>query len=744
MKKVTLAVLLGLCVIVYGLLLINIRLYSTRASGNPGMNFDAASDESLVQFYEGAANINLYSAQEALFTTSNAGAVGVTQFLADAPSAGDTTIIPEGFAEQAVATRQLYSGNQVHYFYQQTISGVPVYGATLSVHQQNGNQIYALNGNLATESEVFSGSISEEKAILIALEEGKKEASSDAVKVGQVEQVIFNGQALGVSDDSQNYLSFAVTILSNDENMAFGQKYLVSSVDGSILFTEGVIRQALDRQIKDCKNSASCSKSRNEGEPAVNIADVDKTYDVLGTSYEFLNTMLSRDGFDGKGSAYVANVQYRDQTCPNAWFDGRQISICKGLAVPDIIVHEFTHAMNKSGPAFLYANQSGAIDEALADIYAYAVDNNWTSGEESSLGIIRSLEDPAKYGQPDRLFSTNYYCGTQDQGGVHKNGGILAKAFYLMVQGGSFNGCTVSAVGKEKAYKTMYKATHTYMNASTNFKSAYTAINQACGELNGGADSVDCNNIKNAMLAVEMDQQPDGSQKGPTCDKKTGQKPVCTTGGTTPSDGPSPTAGGTSPTKPPTTPTQAPGTKGAITLNMRIRLQGLFNKPPGDAKVPVMVKLSGKGGSPPQQTVQFDFQSDGTLNGSVKFDNMTSGSGYTLYVKGPKHLQRKICNNEPIEIKEGGYRCEESNLNLKTGDNALNLAGILQLAGDIPDENGKQDGIINSFDISYVQNNSGKSDPGTVKRADLNYDGIIDGKDYSLIVTDNALWSDQN
>ena len=58
--------------------------------------------------------------------------------------------------------------------------------------------------------------------------------------------------------------------------------------------------------------------------------------------------------------------------------------------------------------------------------------------------------NPPTYGDPDKMSSPNYYEGEGDNWGSHFNSGINNKAVYLMVDGGTFNGKTVTGLGWTK------------------------------------------------------------------------------------------------------------------------------------------------------------------------------------------------------------------------------------------------------------------------------------------------------
>lgn len=169
---------------------------------------------------------------------------------------------------------------------------------------------------------------------------------------------------------------------------------------------------------------------------------------------------------------------------------------------------------------------------------------------------------------------------------------------------------------------------------------------------------------------------------------------------------------------------------GSHIINLKTKFQGINSKPANNSMT-IKVKISGCGITPQEKTIVLNANDQGIWSGKVGFNlnNCSTGNGYILYLKGPKHIQKKVCDNTPSELSAGTYRCSEGKISLSAGENNLDLSGILLLSGDLD-----QNGVVDSTDISLVRNNLGKKDADILSKADINLDGIVDTQDFSLIL----------
>ncbi|WJV30260.1 M4 family metallopeptidase [Rossellomorea sp. AcN35-11] len=221
-------------------------------------------------------------------------------------------------------------------------------------------------------------------------------------------------------------------------------------------------------------------------------AAVDAHY-YAGQTYDYYLNTHNRNSYDGNGAALKSTVHY-GRNYNNAFWNGQQMVYGDGdgtTFIPlsgalDVIAHELTHAVTDTTADLIYQNESGAINESMSDIFGTLVEfdanNNpdWEIGEDiytpnKSGDALRSMSDPAKYGDPDH-YSVRY-TGTQDNGGVHINSGIGNKAAYLLSQGGTHYGVNVTGIGTAKTGAIYYRALTQYLTPSSNF----SQLRSACG-----------------------------------------------------------------------------------------------------------------------------------------------------------------------------------------------------------------------------------------------------------------------
>ena len=254
--------------------------------------------------------------------------------------------------------------------------------------------------------------------------------------------------------------------------------------------------------------------------------------------YDYYKNNFDRDSFDGNGAILRSTVHYGNRYNNAFWLsnlaqmvygDGDGIIFSPLSGALDIVAHELTHAVTSQTARFIYAEQSGALDESFADFFAIMATNSdtisdWRLGEHVYTpgrpgDALRDISTPPEFNQPDhtddqRLLSEGELPSrNNDNGYVHTNSGIPNKAGYLMVAGGTHHEITVEALGKEPAQQIMYLALTVYLESSIDsrwsFNQARIATIDACQQLYPG-DFSKLSSVMNAWAAVGVgDRAPD-------------------------------------------------------------------------------------------------------------------------------------------------------------------------------------------------------------------------------------------
>ncbi len=146
----------------------------------------------------------------------------------------------------------------------------------------------------------------------------------------------------------------------------------------------------------------------------------------------------------------------------------------------------------------------------------------WLLGEDvRPHGPVRDMWRPPCFDDPGRTSDPEYHCAASDGGGVHINSGIPNHAFALLVDGGTFNGREVVALGRARAAQLYWRALTVYLTPASDFSDQAAALEAACEDLRGtplpdpfGGPPVTltaahCGEVADAVAAVELRMSPD-------------------------------------------------------------------------------------------------------------------------------------------------------------------------------------------------------------------------------------------
>jgi hypothetical protein len=183
------------------------------------------------------------------------------------------------------------------------------------------------------------------------------------------------------------------------------------------------------------------------------------------------------------------------------------------------------------------------VNTTLQETAGTDASSRWLFGEDVAAtgwtGAIRDMYNPTCKSHPGKVSDTAFYnCEIHIPGNnaaVHTNSGIPNHAFALLVDGGTYNGQTINAIGLTKAVHIYYRAMSLYQVPTSNFKDHADSLEQSAADFIASGTNLpnlktglpsgefftqnDLEQVKKAMLAVEMRRSPCGTNsKRPPAD----------------------------------------------------------------------------------------------------------------------------------------------------------------------------------------------------------------------------------
>lgn len=152
------------------------------------------------------------------------------------------------------------------------------------------------------------------------------------------------------------------------------------------------------------------------------------------------------------------------------------------ITIPTVMITQ------PDGQAIRGALGTGPVQVKLSDAAGARADSyRWLLGEDASAlgGAIRDMWSPTCFGYAGKISDAEYYCGTDDNGGVHLNSSVPNHAYALLVDGGTYNGVAVAGLGLDKAAAIHFRAQSTYLTPTSDFGDQADALLSACTDLIG-------------------------------------------------------------------------------------------------------------------------------------------------------------------------------------------------------------------------------------------------------------------
>ncbi|HRI01479.1 MAG TPA: M4 family metallopeptidase [Saprospiraceae bacterium] len=450
--------------------------------------------------------------------------------------------LSEGNSFQLLKTEKGPSGN-FHSKFQQYYKGIKVFNAYSFVHH-NQNQVQLVNETiypqieLSTKTSIAPSQLNSLAAVYMEAPKkiDKLKLKNKQIKVREQELVVcsrhypnFNGQ-----------YCMAYRIIAEDESLHNKREMLIEATTGQLIWSQSKIcsigvpskvhthyyglqqlitdslspnQFSLDdpsrnihiRQlVNDFPNSVYNTKSDwQEQSQDYNYAALDAHYCATKFYDMMLNNFVYR-GIDGKGkpvSIYVYNQN--EGNFVNAFWTGEFAVFGNGdchndaLTTHSVVSHELYHGVTEFNSGLIYDSESGAINEALSDIFGKASEylhnkSNFTweldpAFKRTKYAMpFRIMNDPKKVEMPQNYRGEFWIDGND----VHINSSILNYWYFSLLdgnqgqneQGEEFN---VKPMPILDILKLLHQLQLNYMRPETGYLELYQLSKAAAKDLFG-------------------------------------------------------------------------------------------------------------------------------------------------------------------------------------------------------------------------------------------------------------------
>ncbi|MFH8980636.1 M4 family metallopeptidase [Streptomyces varsoviensis] len=245
------------------------------------------------------------------------------------------------------------------------------------------------------------------------------------------------------------------------------------------------------------------------GKDATEAGAVDAHW-AAGKVYDYYKKVHGRDSLDGRGGTInsLVGVTFYGMPYVNAFWDGTKMVYGSGdaeyrtlSADLDVVGHEMTHGVVENSANLVYAGQSGALNEGIADYFGNAIDTDAAgmAMDDPDSGLLgenlcrtKAPRECALRDLNDGHTTSKNFLGAgfgTDNGGVHLNSTIFSGALWDIRED----------LGRTLADKIVYKALTAYMTPLDGFTDGRNAVLAAAKDL--GVTAKQLNTVKRSFTA---------------------------------------------------------------------------------------------------------------------------------------------------------------------------------------------------------------------------------------------------
>ncbi len=443
-----------------------------------------------------------------------------------------------------------------HVRYAQSKNGLRVVGGEVILHVDADGQVRSVTSSAREDHTLpLAATVTADEAVHAA----RLSTADGRVDVGDARLVY-------VIDSKEQRLHLAWEVAVTGQDVLLIDDVYIDATSGQLVERRPHVHTARERNIFDFAGNVFGGgfyipqQIGSEGMPPTSDPIGLKAYENTGATYDCYSELFGRDSYDGMGAELVSLVHVNfpggpSGSTPNnaAWAGGSDLIEINWMLYGDgdgqfmgptadsfdVTAHELTHGVTAATAKLTYMNESGALNEGWSDIMA-AVCDAWKTGGVNELtwhigediftpnvagDALRYMDDPTRDASlyPPELggsrdFYADRYTGSEDNGGVHLNSGIVNLAFKLVVTGGTHpqgkSSVVVPAMGIEKAGAIFQHAlTQGYLTATSNFEQARTATEEVAAELYSPGEATA---VAMAWAAVGVGSAPAADGTPPT------------------------------------------------------------------------------------------------------------------------------------------------------------------------------------------------------------------------------------
>ncbi|MFF4489247.1 M4 family metallopeptidase [Streptomyces sp. NPDC001544] len=455
----------------------------------------------------------------------------------------------------------------LHTRYERTYAGLPVLGGDLIVHTSKAGKTEGVTRATKSAIKVASlkpqitATKAEKQALTAAKTRGSAKTSADGARkviwAGSGKPVLaYETVVGGLQDDGTPNQLHVITDAATGKKLFEYQGIENATGTGKTLYSGTVslnsVQSGSTYQLTDSARGnhktynlarrtsgtgtlvASSTNVFGTGTASTSSSDqtaaADAAYGAAET-WDFYKSTFGRSGIKNNGVGAYSRVHYGNAYV-NAFWDDSCFCMTYGdgdgnadpLTSLDVAGHEMSHGVTANTAGLNYSGESGGLNEATSDIFGTGVEfyaNNASDPGDYLIGEkidingdgtpLRYMDKPSKDGG-----SSDYWSSSVGSKDVHYSSGVANHFFYLLSEGSgsktingvsynspTYNGSTVTGIGRAKALQIWYKALTTYFTSTTNYKSARTGTLSAAAALYGSG-STEYNAVAAAWSAVNV------------------------------------------------------------------------------------------------------------------------------------------------------------------------------------------------------------------------------------------------